>query len=90
MQLGYSALYRIVLFEALPLLYSSLAALSRDFLSALTSKVCHALDSLEEVNISKLLYLLHVDNLDDLLVIEEHPRKLIANLLADECDVMPE
>lgn len=53
----------------------------------------HILHSLEEVNIGKLLHLLHIDNLYNLLIVEQNPRcllRVIAQRLADESYVMAE
>jgi hypothetical protein len=49
------------------------------------------LNSLEEVDIGKLLHLLHIHNLDHLFVVEQNPRCLVrvrAECLPDESNVM--
>ena len=49
----------------------------------------NALLSPEEVNIRKLLHLLHIRPLSNLLIIKQHPRLLSVNNLANKRNVMP-
>ena len=48
-----------------------------------------ALNPFEKVHIRKLGHLPHVAPLDHLLVVKQHPRLAVLELLADEGDVVP-
>ncbi len=48
-------------------------------------------DAAEEVDVGKLLHLIHIHRLDHLLVVEQHPRvaALLLDFLANERDIVP-
>lgn len=84
----HASLVQVSMLSLVPLVF--LKSLCRVCQSDSTTNARKFSNPLEEVHVGKLLHLLHILHLDHLFIVEQHPRGLLAELLADKGNVMPE